>query len=129
MWPFGNKSDEVEQLDNDKHEQSERIKECPKSKDCLEGGAVDSQPIISSEDTQHSVDAAYIESQSLSNHLLLSYDSDFQYTGNRSMDLIRCVLQAIHAWKTHYNYNIPDAVLLNQVITLFNKLKDINRME
>lgn len=51
----------------------------------------------------------------------------FEFSGNKSNDLFNCVLTAIHSWKNHYNLSIPDDVLMDQILTLFNQLKEINR--
>lgn len=51
----------------------------------------------------------------------------FEFSGNKSNDLINCVLTAIHTWKKHYDLSIPDNVLMDQILTLFNQLRELNR--
>lgn len=60
-------------------------------------------------------------------HIKQNNNLHFEFSGNKSNDLINCVLTAIHSWKNHYNLSIPDNVLMDQILTLFNQLREINR--
>lgn len=55
-----------------------------------------------------------------------STNIEYSFTGDKSGDLIKSVLETIHQWKEHYHISIPDKLLLDQVLILFNKLHEIN---
>lgn len=50
--------------------------------------------------------------------------SSFYYSGNKTQDLKRIVLYAIQEWKHYYNICLSDDVLVDQVVSLFSKLRD-----
>lgn len=55
------------------------------------------------------------------------YSEHFEFSGDKSKDLICCVLYAIHLWKKKYNISLPDDILFDQAMTLLNELKKINK--
>ena len=124
MWPFRKRDDgasPIEESDTDGTVQSKEVNP--------EGGRGVPPQLSATGDNVHCA-APYTscekrdESQSIIAPL---HSYGYQFTGEKSKDLILCVLEAIHTWKAHYKLNIPDAVLMDQIIVLFNKLREINR--
>lgn len=101
----------------EKEEKSNRLSEIKKKPDRMnvEKGEVESCTLAVQEGKEESLEVPN------------KYSSNFSFTGNKSSDLVNCVISAIHSWKKHYYSAIPDEVLMDQLITLFEQLKKINK--
>lgn len=52
-------------------------------------------------------------------------ENEFNFSGEKYKDLLRIVLQGIHYWKQNYNVSIPDDIIINQLVQLYTKMKEI----
>lgn len=124
MWLFRKRDDgsaRIEESDTDRTVQNKGVN--------LEGGrSVAHQLSATGDNVDCATPYTSCEKGDESRSIIAPLHSQgYQFTGEKSKDLILCVLEAIHAWKAHYKLNIPDAVLMDQIIVLFNKLREINR--